>query len=352
MAADDMGLAAGPVTMPMAKPSIIVPPTAVPMIAMPTMPEVIPAMTPTVARVPEEELAGGRPASASRWLTAVVPTTRPRKWPNNLLVFAAPLAGATAGRPDGLAYATVAALAFGCASAAVYFVNDVLDAERDRRHPVKRNRPIASGDLPVRHAWALAAVAALLAIGAGFAIGEPVLSAVTGTYLLSSFFYSARGKHIPYLEMVLVASGFVLRVLAGAVVTHVPPSPWFLCVCSLGALSVAVAKRFAELTSLGADAAKHRPVLRWYRAGVIRALQGVVAAAMVATYVMWAAGESAATRYWHVASAVPLGLALARFATLTGSRTVRPVEDMITRDGLMLGCELAWLALFTVGLYQ
>jgi decaprenyl-phosphate phosphoribosyltransferase len=338
MAAGRIGPAAGPTTIPM---------------AVPTMTEVVPSMTPTVARVPQEELAEREPASASRWLSAVVRTTRPRQWPKNLLVFAAPLAGATAGRPNGLAYAIVAAVAFGCASASVYFVNDVLDVERDRRHPVKRNRPIASGDLPVRHAWALGAVAALVAIGAGFAIGEPMLSAVTGGYLASSFFYSARGKHIPYLEMVLVASGFVLRVLAGAVVTHVPPSFWFLCVCSLGALSVAVAKRYAELTSLGADAAKHRPVLRWYRAGAIRVIQGVLAAAMVATYVMWAAGEhSAGMRYWHLASAVPLGLALGRFAMLTGRRTVRPVEDMITRDGLMIGCEIAWLALFIVGLYQ
>jgi decaprenyl-phosphate phosphoribosyltransferase len=325
---------------------------AAPAMATPTMAEVIPAMTPAVARVPEKELADSRPVAASRWLTAVVRTTRPRQWSKNLLVFAAPLAGATVGRPLGLAYAAVAAVAFGCASAAVYFANDVLDVERDRRHPVKRSRPIASGSLPIRHAWALAAVAALIAIGAGFAIGEPMLSAVTGAYLVSSFFYSARGKHIPYLEMVLVASGFVLRVLAGAVVTHVPPSPWFLCVCSLGALSVAVAKRFAEMTSLGADATKHRPVLRWYRAGAIRVLQGVLAVAMVGTYVMWAAGESAATRAWHVASALPLSLALARFASLTGRRTVRPVEDLITRDGLMLGCELAWLALFIVGLYQ
>lgn len=324
---------------------------AIPM-AAPTMTEVAPPMTPTVTRVPEEGLAGRRPVSATRWLSAVARTTRPRQWPKNLLVFAAPLAGATAGRPNGLAYAVVAAVAFGCASASVYFVNDVLDVERDRRHPVKRNRPIASGDLPLRHAWALGAVAALVALAAGFAIGEPMLSAVAGGYLVSSFFYSARGKHIPYLEMVLVASGFVLRVLAGAVATRVPPSFWFLCVCSLGALSVAVAKRYAELTSLGADAVRHRPVLRWYRAGVTRVIQGLVAASMVATYVMWAAGESAATRDWHLASAVPLGLALGRFAMLTGRRTVRPVEDMITRDSLMIGCEIAWLALFIVGLYQ
>jgi len=295
-----------------------------------------------------------RPAAGrltARWWLAVLREARPRQWLKNLLVFAAPLAGATTGRHDGLAYAIVAAVAFGCASASVYFVNDVMDVERDRRHPVKCNRPIASGDLSPWDAVGIAAILAVLAVGSGFAIGEPLLSAVTGGYLLSSSFYSLRGKHIPYLEMVLVASGFVLRVLAGAVATHVPPSPWFLAVCSLGALSVAVAKRYAELTSLGSSAVRHRPVTRFYSAWPIRIIQTVVAAAMVATYVMWATGEGAATRYWHIASALPLGLALARFAVLTGRRTVRPVEDLITRDGLMLACEVAWLALFIVGLY-
>jgi decaprenyl-phosphate phosphoribosyltransferase len=296
--------------------------------------------------------APARQASLSRWLSAVVREARPRQWPKNLLVFAAPLAGETAGRPNGLAFALLAAIAFLCASASVYFVNDVMDVERDRGHPVKCNRPIACGDLPVRDAIAIAALLAMVAIGTGFAIGTPMLSAVTGGYLVSSTFYSTRGKHVPYLEMVLVASGFVLRVLAGAVATMVPPSPWFLAVCSFGAFSVAVAKRYAELTSLGAEAVKHRPVTRWYRGAMLRFIQGAVAAAMISTYLAWAAGESAGTRYWHLASAVPLTLALLRFAMLTGRRSVRPVEDMITRDGLMLAFELAWLALFIVGLYQ
>jgi decaprenyl-phosphate phosphoribosyltransferase len=293
-----------------------------------------------------------RPVSPSRWLSAVVREARPRQWPKNLLVFAAPLAGKTVGRPDGLAFALLAAVAFLCASASVYFVNDIMDVERDRKHPVKCNRPIACGDLPVRDAVLIAVILALIAIGSGFLIGTPMLSAVTGAYLVTSTFYSTRGKHVPYLEMALVASGFVLRVLAGAIATMVPPSPWFLAVCTLGALSVAVAKRYAERTSLGAEAVKHRPVTRWYKTMVIRVIQAAVALAMVASYLTWADGESAGTMYWHLASAVPLFLALARFAMLTGRRTVRPVEDMITRDGLMLACEAAWLALFIVGLYQ
>ena len=157
--------------------------------------------------------------TAGRWLAAAVRTTRPRQWPKNLLVFAAPLAGATVGRADGLGYAVLAAVAFGCASAAVYLVNDVVDAERDRRHPVKRHRPVASGALPGSHAVALAVLAACCAIAIGAGIGEPLLVAAAAGYLCSSLLYSARLKHVPFVEMVLVASGFLLRVLGGAAAT-------------------------------------------------------------------------------------------------------------------------------------
>jgi decaprenyl-phosphate phosphoribosyltransferase len=289
--------------------------------------------------------------TAGRWLAAVVRTTRPRQWPKNLLVFAAPLAGATVGRNDGLWYAVAAAAAFGCASAAVYLVNDVADAERDRRHPVKRHRPVASGALPGTHAVALAVLAACCAVAVGAAIGEPLLIACAAGYLCSSFLYSARLKHVPFVEMVLVASGFLLRVLGGAAATQVRPSVWFLLVCSLGALFVAVAKRYTELTSLGAGAIRHRPVLRWYHPRLLRIAQVAIGALMLGTYLVWASGESAGTRAWHVVSAVPLALALGRFGVLTARRTVRQVEDMITRDGPMLACEVVWLGLFCAGLY-
>ncbi|MGH3279736.1 MAG: UbiA family prenyltransferase, partial [Trebonia sp.] len=146
--------------------------------------------------------------SAVGWARAVIQTTRPRQWPKNLLVFAAPLAGASLGR---FGYAVLAMFAFGCASAAVYFVNDVADVERDRRHPVKRNRPIASGALPERHAMVLAALAAVFAVGAGAVIHERLLVATASLYLCLSFLYSFKLKHVPFIEVFIVASGFVLR---------------------------------------------------------------------------------------------------------------------------------------------
>src|SRR6185437_6598393 len=178
-------------------------------------------------------------ARGVRWAMAVLRTARPRQWPKNLLVFAAPLAGASLGRRDGLLYALAAAAAFGFASVAVYFVNDVVDAERDRRHPRKRNRPVASGALPKAHAVALGAACAVIGLAVGVAIREPLLTATVAGYLSLSFGYSLVLKQIPVIEVMFVASGFLLRVLGGAAATHVPPSGWFLLVCSLGAFGVA-----------------------------------------------------------------------------------------------------------------
>jgi decaprenyl-phosphate phosphoribosyltransferase len=304
-----------------------------------------------------EALAAGRVAPVTRylapvrWGAAVVETSRPRQWPKNLLVFAAPLAGASLGRDDGPGYALVAAAAFVAASAAVYFVNDVTDAERDRRHPVKRHRAVASGRLPESHALTVAALCIGIALAAGFAIGEPGLSVVIAVYLAFSILYTLILKHIPVVELVFVATGFVLRALGGAIATHVPPSAWFLIVCSLGALMVALAKRYTELAMLGAAAAGHRPVMRWYSRATLRTSQRAVACAMVAAYLLWAQAERNPWMLgWHLASALALAVALARFDWLTGRAGNRPVEDLIARDGLMVYCELIWLIMFAAGL--
>jgi decaprenyl-phosphate phosphoribosyltransferase len=294
---------------------------------------------------------GARAAGLGRWLAAAAAAVRPRQWPKNLLVFTAPLAGASLGRDHGFWYALAACAAFVAASSAAYLVNDVLDAERDRSHPYKRHRPVASGQLPPAHAIGLAVVLAAAALAGAWGIGEPRLVAVLGIYLASSLLYCVALKHVPVLELAFVASGFVLRALGGAIATHVPPSGWFLLVCSLGALMVATAKRFSELTVLGADGASHRPVLRWYSLTALRLSQRAMAVALIVAYLLWAGtGHDAWMRWWHLASAVPLALALARFDRLTARATSRPVEDLIARDVPMVGCELAWLALFGLGL--
>jgi decaprenyl-phosphate phosphoribosyltransferase len=298
--------------------------------------------------------ARDRPGWLPAWLDgprALLRAARPRQWPKNLLVFAAPLAGDSLGRDDGPAYALVAAAAFVAASVAVYLINDVLDAERDRRHPVKRHRPIAAGQLRASLAVLAAVASATLAVAAGPVFRAPLLALVVAGYLALSLLYCLVLKHVPVLELTFVASGFMLRVLGGAAATHVVPSVWFLLVCSLGALLVATAKRFTELTVLGAAAARHRPAMRWYRPAALRLTQRLTAVAMIVTYLLWAAGEHGGwLRGWHLASAVPLGLALARFDQLTAGPTARPVEDLLSRDPSMVTFEMIWLLMFGAGL--
>jgi decaprenyl-phosphate phosphoribosyltransferase len=291
------------------------------------------------------------PARRAGLLVAAVQAVRPRQWPKNLLVFAAPLAGATLGRDDGFGYALLAFVAFTAAASAVYVINDVLDAKRDRLHPTKRLRPVASGRLARPAALMLTAICLAVTALAIVVIGEAMLAAVIGVYIAVSLLYSMSLKHVPGVELAVVASGFVLRALGGAVATHVPPSGWFLTVCSLGALMVAIGKRYTELSALGTEAAAHRPVMRWYSLGLLRAGQRAVSIVMLAAYLFWALSEDDLwMRGWHVASVVPLALALFRFDRLTGLAEGRPVEDLIVRDPMMLCCELTWLTMFTVGL--
>jgi decaprenyl-phosphate phosphoribosyltransferase len=303
--------------------------------------------------------ARARPGRLPAWLLgplALVRAARPRQWPKNLLVFAAPLAGDSLGRDDGPAYALMAAAAFTAASVAVYLINDVLDAERDRQHPVKRRRPIAAGQLRASHAVLVAVGCAAFAVAAGPVFRVPLLAPVIAGYLALSLLYCLVLKHVPVLELLFVASGFMLRVLGGAAATHVVPSVWFLLVCSLGALLVATAKRFTELTVLGAAAARHRPAMRGYRPAALRLTQRLTAAAMIVTYLLWAAGEHGGwLRGWHLASTVPLGLALARFDRLTAKSAksaTRPVEDLLTRDPSTVTFEMIWLLLFCAGLLR
>jgi len=299
---------------------------------------------------PRRRVAASLPAAAARWLAAVITTARPRQWPKNLLVLAAPLAAASQGRDDGTGYALVALAAFIAASSAVYFINDVADAGRDRRHPVKSRRPVASGALPAGHAVALAAIAAVLAMASGLVIRAPWLSGSIAAYLAISLAYTLALKHVPVVELACVASGFVLRAVAGAAATHVPPSGWFLTVCSLGALLVAVSKRRGELAALGPEAARHRPVMRWYRPAWLAIAAQLLAGAILAAYALWATGTPNSWRLaWDLASVVPLAAALARFSWLSVHNAARPVENLMITDRIMLGAEAAWLTMFAVG---
>jgi 4-hydroxybenzoate polyprenyltransferase len=218
-------------------------------------------------------------------MRAVLISLRPRQWVKNLLVFAGLVFAQQLFSPA--VWRALAAFAVFCAlSGAIYLLNDVADRERDRLHPQKRLRPIASGALPAGRAVAIAALLLAASLGAAWLIGAAfALAALAYVVLLVS--YSAWLKHVVIADVLAVALGFVLRAVAGALAIGVAISGW-LIICTLQiALFLALGKRRHEYISLGETAARHRPILAEYSAGLLDQMIAVVTASAITAYALY-----------------------------------------------------------------
>ena len=211
---------------------------------------------------------------------------RPRQWIKNLLLFAALVFARQLFEPRAVALACLAFVAFCLASSSVYVLNDLVDMERDRHHPEKRSRPLASGEVPPRSAALLAALLTAAALAVAFWIGRGFGAAVV-VYLGTSHFYSLAGKNVVVLDVMLVAAGFVIRAIAGALAIHVPYSDWFVLCTLFLAMFIAFSKRRAELVAVGDGAARSRPVLALYSEGSLTAFTAASMAAAVISYSLY-----------------------------------------------------------------
>jgi 4-hydroxybenzoate polyprenyltransferase len=219
-------------------------------------------------------------------LGALLVTVRPRQWTKNLLVFAGLIFSRGLHDPVLVTRAFAAFVLFCLLSGGVYLINDVLDAERDRRHPQKRHRPVASGQLPRGVALgvgtALLVGASLAAMGLSLRFGAVAL-AYAG--LLTA--YSAGLKHVVIVDTLIIAAGFVLRALAGVVVLDIELSHWLLLCTILLALFLTFGKRRHELLALEADAAHHRPILSEYSPQLLDQMIAVVTASTLMAYALY-----------------------------------------------------------------
>jgi 4-hydroxybenzoate polyprenyltransferase len=219
-------------------------------------------------------------------LRAALVSLRPRQWSKNLLLFAGIVFAAKLGDAVRWAEAFAAFGAYCAASSAGYLVNDVLDAEHDRNHPVKRSRPIARGELSVRAALALAGVLAAVAFAVTAALGgwSPLY---LGGFLALQVAYSLRLKHVVIIDVMAIGALFVIRASAGAEAVEVRISPWLLLCTALLALFLGLAKRRGELVLVGAQATPGRPVLEGYSLALVDQLVSVVAASTVIAYSLY-----------------------------------------------------------------
>ena len=241
-----------------------------------------------VPKVPAPD-AVGEPAAAAGW-RPLLKLSRPRQWTKNSLLFAALIFAERLFDAEAVVLALLAFAAFCLASSSVYIVNDWVDADRDRLHPDKRQRPIASGQVSKGFALVLAVALTAVSLGLAFEIGV-AFGAWTVGYLLLSHFYSFVGKNIVVLDVMLIASGFVIRAVAGAVAIEVPVSDWFILCTLFAAVFLATCKRKAELRSLEEGAGNHRPVLDRYTESSLTAFTATSMASALISYALYVMEE-------------------------------------------------------------
>jgi len=219
-------------------------------------------------------------------LRAYLELLRPLHWVKNSFVLAGVIFGHAWDDPATLSAALVVAAAFCLASSATYAFNDCLDAEQDRDHPDKRERPVARGAVSEREAYVLSAMLALAALALAFHAG-PVAAAIIAVYLVLNLGYTLGLKRVPVLDVFVIASGFMLRILAGTSGIEVEPSQWLLACGFLLTLFLGFAKRRAELARLAEDAAQHRAVLDAYTTGFLDKAILVCATGMIVSYALY-----------------------------------------------------------------
>jgi decaprenyl-phosphate phosphoribosyltransferase len=284
---------------------------------------------------------------------ALLKECRPRQWAKNALVFAAPAAAEVLDNRDDFIKTVIAFVAFCMASSAVYLANDLADLEADRNHPLKRNRPLASGALPVSLGRTAMVVLVPGSLVVAMLTGEWRFAAVVALYLVTSFAYSSRLKHVAILDLVLVASGFLLRAIGGALAVDVVISEWFLIVFSFGSLFVVAGKRFAELLEFGERAGTVRPSLDGYTLPFLRMVMGMSAAATAVAYCTFSfeKAELAAPggAVWYQLSAIPVVTALLRYALVVEQGHGGAPEDVFLYDRMLQGLVVCFLVLFGVG---
>lgn len=286
-------------------------------------------------------------------LHGLIRALRPRQWAKNALVLAAPLAAGQIFHADVLIPALLALGLFCVFASGVYLVNDSVDAEEDRRHPTKRFRPIAAGVVPRRLAIAIAVLLFAGGLTVAVLFTRPALAWVLGTYAVIQLSYCLFLKNQPVIDLAVVASGFLLRGIAGGVAAGLPLSRWFLLVAAFGSLFMVAGKRYSELVVVG-DSAATRKTLQEYSASYLRFVWGLAAAVTCTTYCLWAfdMGVARSGAPWATISIAPFVLAILRFALDIDKGAAGAPDEIVLGDRVLLGLGAAWAVAVGLGVFH
>lgn len=274
---------------------------------------------------------------------ALLRLMRPHQWLKNVFVFAGLMFSHTWHRSPLVEQVLWAFLAFCAASSLVYILNDWRDRAADAQHPTKRLRPLASGAVSPQAALGLAAVLALLAVV--LAWGQTVLLLLLGCYVALNLAYSWKLKHVPVVDVSIIASGFMLRLLAGTVAVGIPPSRWLLLTGLFIALFLGFSKRKAE-TFHAPD--QQRAVLEHYPPALLDTFMAATMTATVITYGLYATSIEALQQHGgRLIYTVPLVVfGLLRYTYQVHRGRGEDVSRDLLRDPWIVAAGIAWLAIF------
>jgi decaprenyl-phosphate phosphoribosyltransferase len=284
-------------------------------------------------------------------LRAAIVTARPRQWIKNALVIAAAGAAGALGHDDVPGRVLVACGAFCLLASGIYCLNDVRDAAEDRLHPRKRYRPVAAGELTALEA----AMVGIALIAAGLAtcmVIAPLLLVVGVGYLVVTLTYTWIWRRILYLDVLAIASGFVLRAVAGGVAAPVELSHWFVLVVTFAALFLAASKRYAERVRADASGAARRRVLELYSLQRLRVLLSVSGVGATVAYWFWAFGMPTVGGIpWRPLTAIPFCLTFLRYAHIIRVGGGEAPEEALVGDRVLLASAAGWLILFALSVH-
>ena len=285
----------------------------------------------------------------------ILRTARPKQWLKNVLVFAAPGAAGVLDQPRELSITVVVFVAFCLAASGTYFWNDVLDVEADRAHPSKSKRPIAAGQISLTTGRVLGTVLPVVALVLAGTIANWETAVVVAMYMAITLTYSAIWKHIAVIDLIAIASGFVLRAAAGAVAVDVPMSSWFVLVTTFGSLFIVSGKRYAERRELGDDAVDVRSTLGEYSEGYLRFVLAVTCGAALVSYSTWAfeTKEFAGTDLpYYELSIVPIIAAFLRYALVLEHGEGAAPEEVFARDRVLQVLGVSWVIVYGLAVYS
>ncbi|GAB2861377.1 decaprenyl-phosphate phosphoribosyltransferase [Actinocorallia aurea] len=280
-------------------------------------------------------------------------TARPKQWTKNVLVLAAPLAGARIFEAAVLGRTALVFVLFCCAASGIYLLNDAMDAEADRAHPTKRMRPVASGIVPVPVAYGVGLGLSMLSVLGAVLLLNWQTSLILAVYAIVQILYCVKLKHVAVLDIAVVASGFLMRGLAGGTASDVAPSQWFLVTVGFGSLFVVGAKRAGELAKLGEDAKHTRKLLSEYSESYLRFVWQGAAALMLLSYCLWAleGPDGSSVGQLKLLSIVPMTLAILRYALIVDKGEAGAPEDVLLGDRVILALGGTWVAVYGASVF-